>query len=50
MPQLMALVALQLADRACEAEQAAANSQMKVEKHIERLNGILQALGSEPNV
>lgn len=49
MPQLMALAALQLADRACEAEQAAANSQMKVEKHIERLNGILQALGSNPN-
>ncbi|MBR4986931.1 MAG: cell division protein ZapA [Proteobacteria bacterium] len=43
-PQLMALAALQLANRAFEAEQAAEKSQLKVEKHIERLNGILQAL------
>lgn len=49
MPQIMALAALQLADRAYEAEQIAENSQTKVQKHIERLNGILQALGSASN-
>ena len=44
MPVLMALAAVQLADRAVNAEQAAARETMKVERHIERLNGILQSL------
>ena len=44
MPQLMALAAIQLADRAVSAEAAAARENLKVERHIERLSGILRTL------
>lgn len=43
-PQLMALVALQLADRAVCAEQAVQQENLKIERHIERLSGILRSL------
>lgn len=44
LPQLMALAALQLADRAACAEQAVQQGNLKLEHHIERLNGILRSL------
>ena len=44
LPQLMALAALQLADRAVCAEQAVQQSNLKIEHHIERLNNILNSL------
>lgn len=44
LPKLMALVAIQLADRACVAEQALEKESLKIEKHIERLSGILNSL------
>ena len=44
MPQIMALAAIQLADRAVSAEAAAARENLKVERHIERLSGILKSL------
>ena len=44
MPQLMSLAMIMLADRACSAEKAAMHESDKVERHIERLNGIIQAL------
>ena len=44
MPQIMALAAIQLADRAVSAEAAAARENLKVERHIERLSGILRTL------
>lgn len=44
LPQLMALAALQLADRAVCAEQAVQEGNLKIERHIERLNGILRNL------
>ncbi len=44
MPVLMALAAVQLADRAISAEQAVERENLKVERHIERLSGILRSL------
>ena len=44
MPQIMALAAIQLADRAVSAEAAAERENLKVERHIERLSGILKSL------
>ena len=44
LPQLMAMAALQLADRAVCAEQAVYQENLKLERHIERLNGILRSL------
>ena len=44
LPQIMALAAIQLADRAVSAEQAAARENLKVERHIERLSDILRNL------
>ena len=44
MPQLMSLAMVMLADRACAAEKAAMRESDKVERHIERLTGILNAL------
>ena len=46
LPQIMALAAIQLADRAVSAEAAAARENLKVERHIERLSGILKSLES----
>ena len=44
MPQLMSLALVMLADRACTAEKAVMRENDKVERHIERLTGILNAL------
>ncbi len=44
MPVLMALAAVQLADRAVTAERAVEQENLKVERHIERLSSILNAL------
>ena len=44
MPLLMALAAVQLADRAVCAEKSAERENRKVERHIERLSGILRNL------
>lgn len=44
MPVLMALAAVQLADRAVAAEKTVVQENIKLERHIERLNSILNAL------
>ena len=44
LPQIMALAAIQLADRAISAENTVARENLKVERHIERLSGILRTL------
>ncbi len=44
LPVLMALASIQLADRALSAEMAVEQQELKVERHIERLNGILKNL------
>ena len=44
LPVLMALAAVQLADRAVTAERAVEQENFKVERHIERLTSILNAL------
>ena len=46
LPVIMALAFIQLADRAVSAEAAVQRQEMKVERHIERLNGILKTLES----
>ena len=46
LPVLMALASIQLADRALCAEQAVQRENLKVERHIERLSGILKNLES----
>ncbi len=46
LPVIMALASIQLADRALSAEQTLQNENLKVERHIERLNGILKNLES----
>ncbi|GEM_PF-2427551 len=46
LPVLMALASIQLADRALSAEQAVQRENLKVERHIERLSGILKNLES----
>lgn len=48
LPQIMALAAIQLADRAVSAENAVMQGNLKVEKHIERLSGILRTLEESP--
>ena len=47
LPQLMALTAMQLADRAVSAEAALQQENLKVEKHIDRLSDILRTLDSK---
>ena len=47
LPQLMALAAMQLADRAVSAEAALQQENLKVEKHIDRLSDILRTLDSK---
>ena len=47
LPQLMALTAMQLADRAVSAEAALQQENLKVEKHMDRLSGILRTLDSK---
>ena len=46
MPVIMALASIQLADRALSAEQTLQHENHKVERHIERLTGILKNLES----
>ena len=46
LPVIMALASIQLADRALSAEQTLQRENLKVERHIERLNGILKSLES----
>ncbi|MBQ9817597.1 MAG: cell division protein ZapA [Proteobacteria bacterium] len=47
MPTIMALASIQLADRAFAAEQAVERENIKIERHIERLNCILKNLESD---